>query len=75
MTELSSIQIPTYMVDIFKYGITIILIFITLSIVVKCGCFIYATIMNTVRWRKIDDDDDDDFWNDDDDDDYEDEDG
>ena len=68
MTSLSSIQIPTYMANVFKYGITIILIFITLSIVVKCSCFIYETIMDVIRWHKIDDDDDEEFWNDDDDD-------
>ena len=44
MTSLSSIQIPTYMVDIFKYSITIIMIAITVMIVTKCICSIIETI-------------------------------
>lgn len=67
MTTLSAIQIPTYMADIFKYGISIILIFIVLNIVIKCGCSIYKTIYEIIEWRKMnDDDDDDDDWDNDD---------
>ena len=44
MTQLSTIQIPTYMVNIFKYSITIIMIAITAMIVTKCICSIIETI-------------------------------
>lgn len=77
MTTLSSIQISTGMIDIIKYGLLIALIFIIASIVVKCSCFIYETICDTIKWHKIDEDsDDDDYddnWLDEDDDDDEDE--
>ena len=64
MVELSSIQIPTYMIDFFKYGIIIILFFIILNIVTKCVCSIYQTVSETIKWHKMADDDDNDDYND-----------
>lgn len=64
MTTLSSIQIPASMVDIIKYGLLIVLIFIIASIIVKCSCFIYETICDTIKWHKIDEDSDDDDYDD-----------
>ena len=57
-------QIPTYLTNIFTLGISVLIIVIVITIVVKCGCFIYKTICETIENYKINHDD----WFDDDDD-------
>lgn len=67
MTQLSAIQIPTYLANTTKYCVIIILILITLAISIKCICSIINTIRECMHtdFSWLDEDDD---WDEDDED-------
>lgn len=69
MTQLSTIQIPTYLTNTTKYCVIIILILITLAISIKCICSIINTIRECVHtdFSWLDEDEDDDDWDEDND--------